>query len=297
MLKKVNFIATQCNLTFFPTFVQNTTSCHEFSSIMIIPFSKFHGTGNDFIIIDNRSGQYSLSSETIENLCNRHTGIGADGLIMLELTDQGNYFMRYYNSDGKIATMCGNGGRCIASFAVMSGITENSFDFLAGDGWHHSKIQVLENGLFYVSLTMNDVKEYKKLTDGYYIHTGTPHFVQFRHYPDSYDINVDGSRIRYDDRFKPDGVNVNFISLSDDVIQVRTYEKGVENETLSCGTGVTAAALVSMLETGSKNKKHLIRTKGGSLSVEADFDGKLFTNIILHGPAQFVFSGKIKISS
>ncbi len=260
---------------------------------MTIHFSKFHGTGNDFIIIDNRDNLYHLSSAIIEKFCNRHTGIGADGLIMLELTAEGNYFMRYYNPDGKEATMCGNGGRCMASWAVMSGITIQEFDFMAGDGKHHALVEVKTDGLFEVRLKMNDVKKFRKLTDGYFIHTGAPHFVKFVNFTDSSEIISEGRLLRNDDRFQPHGVNVNFAAFTDEGIRIRTYEKGVENETLSCGTGATAAALVAMPELGLNHKEWKIRTKGGELSVTANFDGRIFTEIILQGPAQFVFSGQI----
>lgn len=297
VLKKVNYSVFRGILAFFSTFVQNTTSCQEILKPMTIHFSKFHGTGNDFIIIDNRDNLCQLGSAIIEKLCDRHTGIGADGLIMLEITAGGNYFMRYYNSDGKEATMCGNGGRCVASYAVMSGITAREFDFMAGDGKHHAFVEVKSDGLFDVKLKMNDVKKISKLTDGYFIHTGAPHFVKFANFTDSSEIITDGRLLRYDNRFQPQGVNVNFAAFTTEGIRVRTYEKGVENETLSCGTGATAAALAAMLELGLDQKEWKIRTKGGELSVTANFNGRVFTEIILQGPAQFVFSGQINTTS
>lgn len=264
---------------------------------MLLRFSKFHGTGNDFIIIDNRKGNIRLSADEIMLLCNRRFGVGADGLIMLERTVSGGYRMRYYNSDGHEATMCGNGGRCLAAWAVMKGIATDTMTFMAADGSHSAIVKTCSPGSYDVVLTLNDVTDFQKFDDGYFVNTGSPHFVRFVEDVDNIDVVVNGRQMRHDERFQPGGVNVNFVALGEEHIRVRTYERGVEAETLSCGTGVTASAIASMLALGSHKNKWNIQTLGGQLAVEAGFTGKIFSNVILSGPAQLVFKGQTNLLS
>lgn len=260
---------------------------------MSIQFSKFHGTGNDFIIIDNRDASLQLSQSQIKMFCARHVGVGADGLILAELAKSGELFMRYYNSDGHEASMCGNGGRCFAAWAVKMEIVKNEFEFLAADGKHSAIIDQQSYDISNIILGMADVHEFKHLPDGYLIDTGSPHFVKLVKDPDEIDVVGEGRRLRNDKRFLPGGVNVNFAVMDDNQIKVRTYERGVEDETLSCGTGVTAVAIAAMIETDSMRNKLSVITRGGTLRVNAVFNGSFFEKVELQGQAQFVFKGEI----
>jgi len=261
---------------------------------MQLSFYKYQGTGNDFILIDNRSGEISLSSEQVKFLCDRRFGIGADGLMLLELEPGSDFKMVYYNSDGNPSSMCGNGGRCITAFAKHLGIINNSAKFLAIDGLHDATID--ENEI--VSLKMQDVKNVEVGDDYFYLNTGSPHFVKFINNVGSFDVKNMGALIRYNERFKAEGTNVNFIERLEDNLFVRTYERGVEDETYSCGTGVTAAALVAAIKGVSNGKNNcLIKTLGGELEVK--FERVLeqnFYNIWLIGPAQKVFNGTIEFA-
>jgi diaminopimelate epimerase len=262
---------------------------------MKLKFSKVHGTGNDFIMVDNLNGNISLSKSQVEGLCDRHMGIGSDGLILVEKANRNEFFMRYYNSDGNEASMCGNGGRCMAAWVFRNGLAEREFSFQAVDGSHHAIVDSSENGLYMVKLTMRDVRKFEKLDDGYFLDTGSPHCVEFVGDTELVDVLSRGRKLRFDQRFHPGGVNVNFAKIVDDRILVRTYERGVEDETLSCGTGVTATAIAAMLETGSDEKKWTIDTPGGMLVVYARFNGSYFEGVELEGPAQFVFEGEINL--
>lgn len=256
-------------------------------------FYKYQGTGNDFILLDNRNKEIQISNENIKLLCDRRFGIGADGLMLLELEPGVDFKMVYYNSDGNESSMCGNGGRCISAFAKKLGIISDKARFLAIDGMHEVNVQ--EN---YVSLKMNDVKSIEKGDGFYYLNTGSPHYVKSVYDVKNFNVYDEGKKIRNSDRFIAEGTNVNFIEKIEDAIFVRTYERGVENETLSCGTGVTAAALVAAVSGLANSKNNCsIFTLGGSLNVK--FDRVLesnFYNIWLEGPAEFVFEGKIEIS-
>lgn len=262
---------------------------------MKILFSKFHGAGNDFVIINNRDSGIQLSASQIQWLCNRNFGVGADGLILMELSVNGSLFMRYHNADGNEASMCGNGGRCAGAWAVMEGITNSCLTFDASDGKHDAEVEYLQNGLYKVRLTMNDVKDFRELEDGYFADTGSPHVVKFVHEPDVVNVLNEGERIRYDQQFQPGGVNVNFAAIEGDRIRVRTYERGVEAETLSCGTGVTATAIAAMLKTGLDRSEWAMITRGGTMRVYASFNGSIFEDVVLEGPAQFVFKGEINL--
>jgi diaminopimelate epimerase len=258
---------------------------------MIIPVNKYQGAGNDFIIIDNRKGIFDpADSVLINRLCDRRFGIGADGLMLISGSDQYDYEMKYFNSDGHEGSMCGNGGRCSADFAIRSGIGGKQLSFKAVDGVHHA---MAENGI--IRLSMNDVRERRIIDGSYFINTGSPHYVIFRKNIDSIEVNGEGRIIRWSEAFAPGGTNVNFVELENDGIYVRTFERGVEEETLSCGTGVTASAIVSVLAGHFDMTSIPVRTKGGNLSVSLRVDGDIVTDIWLSGPATFVFKGEIEI--
>ena len=262
---------------------------------MRVVFYKYHGNGNDFIIIDNRSGLLFLSQRQIEFICDRHFGIGADGLMFLEEKGGFDFSLRYYNSDGHESSMCGNGGRCMACFAHKLRIIERKARFLAADGIHEAEIlsEVDEKSL--VRLKMKDTIPGTSHHDGYLIDTGSPHFVKFVPDTDSTDVVAEGRAIRYESRFAPGGCNVNFVHPFEKGIKVRTYERGVEDETLSCGTGVTASALVTAILDPSNPGFFDIETPGGKFKVSFRQEGESFSEIFLEGPAEFVFKGEIII--
>ncbi|SFH92898.1 diaminopimelate epimerase [Halpernia frigidisoli] len=250
-------------------------------------FYKYQATGNDFIIIDNRDQQFLKDEKIIENLCDRRFGIGADGLILLEEHDTLDFKMVYYNSDGKGESMCGNGGRCIVAFAHFLDLFEDHTKFEAIDGDHQAEII---NGI--VKLKMIDVNEIFTDEDDFVINTGSPHYIKFTEDLEHFNVFNEGSKIRNSEKYHEQGINVNFVQiLAADSLYVRTYERGVENETYSCGTGVTAAALPFINE----NKKIMVKTIGGNLTVYAEKVEKSFVNIWLEGPAKQVFKGKISI--
>ena len=260
---------------------------------MKIEFYKYHGTGNDFILLDNRTNLYdNLSEKQVAFTCNRHFGIGADGLMLLNLKQGFDFEMKYYNADGAEGSMCGNGGRCMVKFAASLGIRKNSYHFIATDGEHDAEIDT--DGI--VSLKMSDVNHVEAYNNHYILNTGSPHYVKHIRDVKEMDVKNGGRMIRNSRQFEKEGINVNFVEvLNDDTIYVRTYERGVEDETMSCGTGVTAAALVSAHnDIGFNNVE--VKTPGGHLSVEFDkTDDSHFENIWLNGPASFVFKGEIEI--
>lgn len=260
---------------------------------MQLQFYKYQGTGNDFIILDNRKEEYNhLTTNQISFLCDRRFGIGADGLMLLNLKKPFDFEMKYYNADGRESSMCGNGGRCLVKFAYHMGIHRNSYLFTAIDGTHEAEIDL--DGT--VSLRMRDVYEVKHVNGGDYIlNTGSPHYVKMVNNLDNMDVFKNGRNIRNSDQFVKEGINVNFVEHKDeDEIFVRTYERGVEDETLSCGTGVTAAALTCYHnETGFNDV--IVITKGGKLNVEYDrVNENHYKNIWLSGAAEKVFEGKIE---
>jgi diaminopimelate epimerase len=261
---------------------------------MKIEFFKYHGAGNDFIMIDARDmAESDFSEELVKNLCDRHFGIGADGLILLLNDRKADLRMKYFNSDGREGTMCGNGGRCIASFAHRLGIITEKAIFNGIDGIHEAFICDKLN----VRLKMSDVSNIQVLDDGYLLDTGSPHFVNFRDDLLPIDVFREGREIRYQNRFSPGGVNVNYIQiLSDNELNIRTYERGVEDETLACGTGAVASAISAYLKNNTDKNSYLLHARGGELIVSFDTDGKgKFSNIWLKGPAEFVFKGSIDI--
>jgi len=256
----------------------------------MLQFSKYHGTGNDFILVDNRQMHFKKSKEYIALLCHRRFGIGADGLILLESTDQSgfDFKMVYYNADGVVGSMCGNGGRCVVAFAKSLGILSDHARFLATDGEH---IASIEEGL--IHLKMTDVDEFEQLGDDYVIDTGSPHYIRFVDNPSALDVAKEGRLIRNSPRFKAKGINVNFVDPHTTPFQIRTYERGVEAETYSCGTGVTATALALSLAEKTTATKIDLKTLGGLLSVQFQKDHGGFNDIWLSGPAQQVFTGTL----
>jgi diaminopimelate epimerase len=259
---------------------------------MTIQFDKYQGTGNDFILIDNLDGKYSLTTEQVNKLCDRRFGIGADGLMLLNKKEGYDFEMKYYNSDGRESSMCGNGSRCIVKFAAKAGIRKSKYHFIAPDGEHEAEIDL--NGI--VRVKMKDVNAIKVEPGFFLLDTGSPHYVKYVNDVKDQKVVTEGRAIRNKPEFKDEGVNVNFIeAIDDDTIYVRTYERGVEDETLSCGTGVTASALVAAHNDTGFNQVE-VKTPGGVLSVEFDkINENHFQNIWLSGPAELVFKGEITI--
>ncbi|MGL2994116.1 diaminopimelate epimerase [Flavobacterium sp. TSSA_36] len=260
---------------------------------MILEFYKYQGTGNDFVMIDNRSLFFpKQNTELIEKLCDRRFGVGADGLILLENDTDTDFKMVYYNSDGNESSMCGNGGRCLVAFAKQLRVIENETTFMATDGLHHAT--VAPDGL--VSLQMIDVTEIKFTSEYVFLNTGSPHHVQIVEDLKNYNIKEQGAAIRYGGLYGKAGSNVNFVSkINEDTFAVRTYERGVEDETLACGTGVTAVA-IAMHATGvTTSNKICLNVEGGQLEVSFEKLENQYTDVFLKGPAQFVFKGQIQI--
>jgi len=253
-------------------------------------FYKYQGTGNDFVMIDNREQTFDKSNtKHIAFLCDRRFGIGGDGLILLENHPDLDFKMVYYNADGNESTMCGNGGRCLVAFAKQMGVIHDYAVFEAIDGIHHATI---EGGL--VKLQMQDVSTIEKHPHHVFLNTGSPHHVEFEEYIENFDIKTRGSKIRYGEPYNEEGSNVNFVKkLANDIFAVRTYERGVEDETLSCGTGVTAVALAMHALKETDQNLITLQVQGGELKVSFDFSDGLYTNIWLIGPATFVYKGII----
>lgn len=257
---------------------------------MTMTFYKYQGTGNDFIIVDNRLQIINKNNtKRIAELCDRRFGIGADGFILLENDETSDFKMVYYNSDGNESSMCGNGGRCIVAFAKFLGIIESETEFLAIDGLHKAKI---ENDIVY--LRMQDVNNVEIYKNHLFLDTGSPHHVELVSGLNNFEVKESGARIRYGQPYNEAGSNVNFVEqLSADSFAVRTYERGVEDETFSCGTGVTAVAIAMHKSGNSKSKAVNLKTPGGQLKVTFDISDKVYNNIWLIGPAEQVFKGDI----
>jgi diaminopimelate epimerase len=255
---------------------------------MQIHFSKYQGTGNDFIIINNFKNSIVLTTDQIAFLCNRKFGIGADGLMLLNSKDGYDFEMIYFNADGRESSMCGNGGRCLVQFAYDEGLQKKEFSFIAIDGKHDA---IIEKS--FVQLKMQDVAGVEFLKEDFVLNTGSPHYVHKVNDIASVNVFEEGRKIRYSEAFNSNGINVNFLQQHQNHIEVRTYERGVEDETLSCGTGVTACALVSAHNNG-ENYVH-VKTPGGNLAVSFHKKENKFENIWLIGPATFVFKGEIII--
>lgn len=249
---------------------------------------KYQGAGNDFLIINNLSGEIKLSTDDIRLLCNRHLGIGADGLILLNKGHSGvNFCMEYFNSDGSGGMMCGNGARSAVAFAKDLGFT--SFNFMASDGFHSAEI-ISDSGIEkHICVKMCDVTEfYEDGKDDYFLNTGTRHFVRFRESVPLINIDEEAIAVRYASRFAPQGVNVNYVTFEDGILHVNTYEKGVEAVTMACGTGIVASTLAYCLKNGFIKGEIPVRTTGGNFTVNYEKCGNKFINIYLTGPVRFV---------
>lgn len=260
---------------------------------MLVQFTKYQGTGNDFIILDNRTSKYSyITNDQVRRLCDRRLGIGADGLMLLNEKKGYDFEMRYHNADGRESSMCGNGGRCIVKFAYQLGIHRSEYKFIAVDGEHEAEIDTDDN----VSLKMIDVEGIKKNRGDFVLNTGSPHYVKIVTDVMDLDVFKKGRDIRYSKDFEQEGINVNFVEQTEeDKIIVRTYERGVEDETYSCGTGVVASALICYHNENGFNDVD-VKTLGGSLNVEFDrLDDDRYVNIWLTGPAEKVFEGIVEI--
>ena len=259
---------------------------------MNVSFYKYQGTGNDFIIFDNRALFFPKNNNLlISNLCNRYFGIGADGLILLENDENSNFKMIYYNADGNESTMCGNGGRCIVAFAKKLQLFDKKTKFSAIDGMHYAEIN--DNK---VSLQMINVNDIKVFGNSVFTNTGSPHHIEVVDNLEDFPVVIKGRQI-INKHYQTEGCNVNFAEqLNNETFKVRTYERGVEDETLACGTGVTAVAIAMHFNKKSSSNCIKLIVLGGSLEVQFKEQKGDYTDIILSGPATFVFEGKIALS-
>lgn len=257
-------------------------------------FSKYQGAGNDFVIIDNRNLEFPKSKNIIQRLCDRRFGIGADGLITLENYNETIHKMIYFNADGNEGSLCGNGSRCFTQFCKDNNLYQNPFQFLASDGIH--KAEILHNDL--ITFHINDIKEIKKHNDDYIINTGSPHYCTFRNEISELNVNEEGKKIRNSKPFFEKGINVNFIEeYEPNKLKIRTYERGVESETLACGTGITAAAICyANLKKIEGNIIINVEALGGNLQVKFIKQNTHYNQIELIGPAKKVFEGNIDLN-
>jgi diaminopimelate epimerase len=259
-----------------------------------IRFYKYQGAGNDFILVDNRENKIDHTNpKLISTLCDRRFGVGGDGMMFLQKKEDFDFEMVYYNADGAPSSMCGNGGRCIVAFAKFLGIIDSEAEFLAVDGPHHAKIS--ESG-DWVSLQMINVDQINTDSDAYVLNTGSPHYVKQVNDLEHRNVYQEGKAIRNNATYREKGINVNFVEPTSNGYFVRTFERGVEDETFACGTGVTAVALAMAKynnQTGYINTP--IKVLGGNLNIRFNYDGKVFTDIFLEGPAVQVFSGEVRI--
>ena len=256
---------------------------------MIFEFYKYQATGNDFIIIDDREELFDIDdSNLIKSLCERKMGVGADGLILLRNHKNYDFEMIYFNSDGNQSTLCGNGARCIVSFANTLDIISSKSTFLAIDGLHQANIYDKS-----VSIKFNDIKTIQIDNGNYIVDSGSPHFITFKDNIENLDVESEGRSIRNMDKFSRDGINVNFVSLGDS-IRIRTYERGVESETLSCGTGAVAASIALFFSGLFEDNEVDLQTNGGLLSVTFDEFNGVFKNIWLTGEANLVYIGEFE---
>ncbi len=263
----------------------------NFHPKMTMTFYKYQGTGNDFVIIDNRQDTFNKNNtKLIAFLCNRKFGIGADGLILLENHAEADFKMVYFNADGNESSMCGNGGRCIVAFAKFLKLIQHNTTFEAIDGLHHATI---DNRT--VHLQMKDVNTIETYANHQFLDTGSPHHVQFVENLSDFNVKVEGEKIRYGQPYNEAGSNVNFVEqITKNTFAVRTYERGVEDETLSCGTGVTAVAL-ALHKTGLiKDNKVILNVEGGVLQVSFNIENNTYNNVMLIGPTTQVFKGEIE---
>jgi len=260
-----------------------------------IDFVKYHGAGNDFVIIDCLREEYKalhLSLSQIKKICDRHFGVGADGLMLLKEDADTDFLMDYYNSDGRRSSMCGNGARCIVDYAQKCGYAEEKVVFIAPDGLHEAS---KEGDL--INLKMGDVKSVE-LTEKnhYFLDTGSPHYVVFEEDIEHLDLIKEAHQIRYNNRFAKDGTNVNMVELDGSKLKLRTYERGVENETLACGTGVVASVLALAEKSKIQTKgTQEVSARGGELSVSYERGSEGYHNIWLKGPTKEVFTGSLDL--
>lgn len=263
---------------------------------MKIHFYKYQGAGNDFILIDNRASFINHQNpKLISGLCDRRFGVGGDGIMFLQDKEGYDFEMVYYNADGQPSSMCGNGGRCIVAFAKYLGIIDTDTEFLAVDGPHHAKISASGD---WVSLQMINVDTINTDADAYVLNTGSPHYIKLVDGLKDKDVYTDGHAIRNNSTYREKGINVNFVEPTDEGYFVRTFERGVEDETYACGTGVTAVALAMAKhnnQTGHINTP--IKVLGGDLNIRFNYDGNKFHNIFLEGPAVKVFEGDTEVGS
>lgn len=277
------------NLTTFEP-VKICTFAFSYDDFMTKTFYKYQGTGNDFVVFDNRQMDFDKNNASfINHLCDRKLGIGADGLLLLETSKSSDFTMVYFNADGTLGSMCGNGGRCIVAFAHFMGIIGNHTRFEAYDGLHEATI---EDGI--VSLQMKNIDTVEVYENHVFLDTGSPHHVQNVENLDDFDVENIGRKIRLGSPYLEAGANINFVeALSNSEYKVRTYERGVEAETLSCGTGVTAVAIAMHATNQSNQTDILLHTQGGVLQVRFENQGNLYSNVFLVGPAIQVFSGSV----
>jgi len=255
----------------------------------MLTFYKYQGTGNDFVMVDNREGIISKENTTLINsLCDRRFGVGADGLILLEKSNSTDFKMVYFNADGNEGSMCGNGGRCIVAFANFLNIIEDNTTFEAVDGLH---VATIKDDV--VSLQMQDVATIENKKDSVFLDTGSPHHVQFEEHISDFDIKLEGRKIR-NEVYGTAGSNVNFVKKIDDTtFRLRTYERGVEDETLACGTGATAVAIAMNYLNKTTAKNITLNVEGGELQVSFDVVNGVYVNVFLTGKAIRVFKGEI----
>lgn len=259
---------------------------------MQIQFYKYQGTGNDFVMIDNRTNSFPKNNtKLIESLCDRRFGIGGDGLILLENHEKYDFTMVYYNSDGSTSTMCGNGGRCLVAFAKQLGIIEKEAHFEASDGYHFAKF---EDNL--IALQMIDVTEVKHFNMHVFVYTGSPHHVQLVSDLKDFDVKNTGKKLRNSDLYDASGCNINFVEQENtDTFSVRTYERGVEDETLSCGTGATGVAIAMHATHKTAANRININVLGGKLMISFVLENEVYKNVFLTGPAELVFTGRMEV--
>lgn len=257
-----------------------------------IPFYKYQGAGNDFILIDNRAGDFDdLSQDFVHRMCDRRFGIGADGLMLLQQAKNRDFEMIYFNADGREGSMCGNGGRCIVAFARDLRVIGDKADFLAVDGPHLATISEDQ-----VNLGMIGVNQISRDGDAFVLNTGSPHYVKVVKDLTNYAVYDEGLRIRNSEPYRQEGINVNFVEPDGEGYFVRTFERGVENETLACGTGATAAAIAMALKHNRSGQVDMpIRVLGGQLRISFYREEDSFTQVFLQGPANFVFKGEISL--
>ena len=268
---------------------------------MRLPFDKFDGAGNDFILLDARRHDPRLSAASIARLCHRRFGVGADGLMTLHERAGYDFEMRYYNSDGRLGSMCGNGGRCITAFARRLGIVpaaqDGTYRFLGYDGEHAARLLSWDGDKGVVTLKMRDVDTAEACLRGWRLDTGSPHYVEAVRHLEDYDVVGHGRALRHDADTFPQGVNVDFVEAHPDgTLMVRTYERGVEDETYSCGTGVTAAALVHAMRSPSGGETVRVATRGGDFEVSFGRQAAGFANVWLTGPGSHNFEGEVRVA-